>query len=112
MLLTVMALGGTLLGATTVAGLLMLYQIRQSTDLQNSAKAIFAADAGLETSLYESQYGSLPGVFNPGFSNGASYNRYCSNASSTPLACSDINVQVIKSVGESGQVVRALQATF
>lgn len=52
MILTVMALGGAILGATTIAGLLMLYQIRQSTDLANSAKAIYAADAGLEMSLY------------------------------------------------------------
>ena len=33
MIITILALGGTLLGATTVAGLLTLYQIRNSTDL-------------------------------------------------------------------------------
>ncbi len=32
MILAVLALGGTMLGATAIAGFLMLYQIRQSTD--------------------------------------------------------------------------------
>lgn len=53
MILTVLALGGAVLGATTIAGLLMLYQIRETTDLANSAKAIYAADAGIEWSLYK-----------------------------------------------------------
>jgi hypothetical protein len=48
MLITVLALGGAILGATTVAGLLTLYQIRATTDAQSSAKAVFAADAGVE----------------------------------------------------------------
>ena len=48
MILTVLALGGAVLGATTVAGLLMLYQLRQTSDMANSARAIFAADAGTE----------------------------------------------------------------
>ena len=46
MLLAVLTLGATMLGATTIAGLLMVYQIRQTTDFENSAKAVFAADAG------------------------------------------------------------------
>jgi len=53
MLMTVMAISGTILGATTIAGLLMLYQVRQSTDIINSTKAIFAADSGLEWRLYK-----------------------------------------------------------
>jgi len=48
MLVAVLSLGGAILGATTVAGLLTLYQIRATTDTENSAKAIFAADAGAE----------------------------------------------------------------
>jgi len=53
MLLTVLALGGTILGATTIAGVLMIYQIRQATDLQQSNKAIFAADAAIEWGNYQ-----------------------------------------------------------
>jgi len=52
MILATLALGGAILGATTVAGLLMLYQIRATTDSQNSAKAIFAADSGVNWALY------------------------------------------------------------
>ena len=47
MLIAVLSLGGAILGATAVAGLLTLYQIRATTDTENSAKAIFAADAGI-----------------------------------------------------------------
>lgn len=53
MLLTVLVLSGTILGATTIAGLLTLYQIRQSTDFINSAKAVYAADSGMEWRLYK-----------------------------------------------------------
>ncbi len=53
MLITVLAISGTILGATTIAGLLTLYQIRQATDIVNSTKAIFAADSGLEWRLYK-----------------------------------------------------------
>jgi hypothetical protein len=66
MLIAVLALGGAILGATTVAGLLMLYQIRATTNTANSAKAIFAADAGTEW---------------------AQFNYYCGVNSSTPSQC-------------------------
>lgn len=72
MILAVLALGGAILGATTIAGLLMTYQIRQTTDAANSAKAIFAADMGLECGLYNRfKGGSCPlvGIL----SNGATY---------------------------------------
>lgn len=52
MLLTTLVLSGTLLAATTLAGLLMVYQIRQSSNANQSAEAIFAADAGIEYELY------------------------------------------------------------
>ncbi len=52
MILATLTLGGTILGVTTIAGLLMTYQIRQTTNLENSAKAIFAADAGIQCGLY------------------------------------------------------------
>ena len=51
MLLTVLVIGGLLLGASAIAGLLMVYQIRQSGDVANSTKAIFAADSGIEWEL-------------------------------------------------------------
>lgn len=52
MLLTVLIISGAILGTTTIAGLLMLYQIRQATDFGQSVQALFAADAGIEWTLY------------------------------------------------------------
>ena len=52
MIMATLAIGGTILGAATIAGLLVVYQIRQTTDLADSAKAIFIADAGIEWQLY------------------------------------------------------------
>jgi len=51
MLTTVLALSGTVLGATTIAGLLMLYQIRQASDIVSSTKSLYAADSGIEWRL-------------------------------------------------------------
>lgn len=52
MILTTLILSGTILAAITVAGLLMLYQIRQAGNAMQSGRAIFVADAGLEYELY------------------------------------------------------------
>lgn len=71
MLITVLSLGGAILGATTVAGLLTLYQIRATTDTANSAKAIFAADAGVEWALFN-YYCPVDGRC-PGYGNGTDY---------------------------------------
>jgi len=52
MLLTVMIVSGSILGATAIAGILTVNQIRQTTNIANSLQAVFAADAGLEWELY------------------------------------------------------------
>ncbi|MDO8602027.1 MAG: hypothetical protein Q7R62_02800 [bacterium] len=53
MILTTLILSGTILAAVTIAGLLMLYQIRQAGNAMQSGRAIFVADAGLEYELYK-----------------------------------------------------------
>lgn len=53
MILTTLILSGTILAAVTIAGLLMLYQIRQAGNAAQSGRAIFVADAGLEYELYK-----------------------------------------------------------
>lgn len=53
MLIAVLTFGGAILGATTIAGLLMLYQIRATGDSESSAKAIFAADTGVDWALFD-----------------------------------------------------------
>lgn len=120
MILTILALGGTLLGATTVAGLLTLYQIRNSTDLTNSAKAIFAADAGIEWALYKSTCanggGQQPcaaleeGEFE--FSNDSKVKVTCQDAAGAVLDCTDPTVTSLRSVGTAGGSSRAFEASF
>ena len=53
MLLSVLLISSAVLGAATIAGLLVLFQIRQTADAEASAQAVFAADAGMEKALYE-----------------------------------------------------------
>ncbi len=48
MLASVIILGGILASATAIAGILMVYQIREASDSENSAQALFAADSGIE----------------------------------------------------------------
>ncbi len=124
MLLTVIALGGTLLGATTIAGLLMLYQIRQATDLKDSNKAIFAADAGIEMVGYylaNATGGEEPlvpqdMVDHNGVTNKAKISRVvCYSATSTdpttiiPCSQGSSSAVVLRSYGESGRANRAFQ---
>ncbi len=51
-ILIVVMMGGILLTATTIAGLLMFYQVQQSNDFSKSTQAVYAADAGLERAIY------------------------------------------------------------
>jgi hypothetical protein len=120
MVLTVLALGGTILGATTVAGLLMLYQVRQATDLGNSARAIFAADAGMEQSFFnifckgdesKSSYCPAP-EFPVRFSNGAAVKVTCYDDSGSVLPTCDETTRNVRAVGSAGNASRAFEANF
>ena len=51
MLMTTLILSSAILSATTFAGLLVLFQLRQASDITASMKAIFAADSGIECAL-------------------------------------------------------------
>lgn len=116
MLITVLALSGALLGATTISGLLMLYQIRQTADVVNSTKAIFAADAGLEWRLYkffktDSQTckdcpdgGQCP---QPTFANNASFQSTCQEQ----IFGAEQNI-TLRSVGKAFKNSRALELVF
>lgn len=114
MMLTVLTLGGALLGATTIAGLLMLFQVRQGADVNQSAKALFAADAGIEWGLYNllcaddplKQPCPLPEQ--PEFSNGASVEVTClDDAGEEVPDCNSSSTVTIKSLGRSANVARA-----
>jgi len=106
MLVTVMALSGMILGATTIAGLLMIYQMRQSTDLVNSTKAIYAADAGIEYELYRIYQN--PDYAAPVFSNGASLETQKQSEPGNEGG-KKIETITVKTIGKSGKVARAFE---
>jgi hypothetical protein len=105
MILTVIILGGIILGATTIAGLLMIYQIRQSTNVKHSTMAVFAADTGVELCLYKYAQGvDFPCEFTLSLNN---------QATSTVSFAYDAEGNVkIKSVGQSANSLRAFELTF
>lgn len=113
MLLVVLTLGGTMLGVTTVAGLLMLYQIRQATTFRSSAQSVFAADAGSEWALYgyfQGQNVPLPGGGT--LSNGAVVSVSCYDASDNISPCTATSSIDAIAKGAAGDTKRAFLATF
>lgn len=52
MILSILILGGIMIASSVIAGLLTLYQIRTVYSAANSAKAIFAADTGIEVASW------------------------------------------------------------
>ena len=99
MLITVLVLSGIMIAASTIAGYLMLLKIRQSSEMTSSARAIFAADAGIEWDLYrrvkDANY--PPPIFNNG--PGVSV-RVTAGPTYT------------KSIGSDGNISRAFDMTF
>jgi len=90
MLLAILTLGATMLGATTIAGLLMVYQIRQVTNFRDSAESIFAADAGTEWALYSYFQQGVPQVPPPGKNLGGGVSQL-GNDAMVSVACFDVN---------------------
>lgn len=75
MLLTVLILGGVIVGAASLVSSLIIYKIRQATDVGGSAKAVFASDAGIEWELFCGLKHGKPcgSVSCPDFKNGAKF---------------------------------------
>ncbi|MBU6500320.1 MAG: hypothetical protein KGJ89_00625 [Patescibacteria group bacterium] len=129
MILASMALGGALLGISALAGLLMTYQIRQTTDLTNSTKSIMAADSGVEWGLYQYFHPSSPpigcpssncdssGGYNLGpYADGASVVVTCygldpsNGTEQQQLNCS--NASSVQAVGEANFASRSFRTYF
>jgi hypothetical protein len=115
MLLTVLILSGLLLSASTIGGLLMLYQIRQSADIANSTKAIYAADSGIEKRIYEflsegSKVNTCSDVRSYVLANGTTVKASCV-AEVKPATETEEGLEkiTIKSTGESRKNFRALE---
>jgi hypothetical protein len=96
MLIAILSLGGAMLAATTIAGLLILYQLRATTNSVNSSESIFAADTGIEWSLYD-YYCTLDGkpscppasVTSTPLSNGAAIAVACYDVNNNPTPCNN-----------------------
>lgn len=126
MLIAVLSMSGAILGATTVAGLLMLYQLRASTDSEHSAQAVFSADAGLEWSLmnYYCNTANPPAQCpvtggadmassSDMFTDGASFAVTCSDDSDNPTDCADTSdTTKVVSIGTSLNSRRAFTLGF
>ena len=116
MLLSVLLISSAVLGAATIAGILVLFQLRQTADAETSAQAVFAADAGIERVLYEKYR-------NPGFV--CSDGLIISSIESLPedkftIPNRDVEYKVVfeggctvaKSAGRSGRSARAFVLYF
>ncbi len=111
MLLAVLTLGASMLGVTTIAGLLMLYQIRQVTNFGNSAKSVFAADAGAEWALYG--YFQQTETPPPVFADGATVVAKCYDASGIIMpSCTATTSAYAISKGSAGNTKRAFLVMF
>ncbi|MDO8664514.1 MAG: hypothetical protein Q7K44_03170 [Candidatus Liptonbacteria bacterium] len=110
MLVSILTLGAVMIGVTAVAGLLVVYQIRMSSDVANSAKAIFASDAGIDWALYQFLKPALATPDKrPVFSNGARFEVVCKNSSGNQVQCTDQSVSSIKSNGFYGLISRVFE---
>jgi len=115
MIVTVMLISSAVLGATTLAALLVLFQLRQSADAKSSTQAIFAADSGIECVLYEKLLSdSLGGVPPPDYTNCGEGGQVTldNGAIYTVTVDSSGGNTVIKSVGKSDRASRAFEITF
>lgn len=60
MVMVTIIIGVLMASASAVAGLLTFYELRQATDTEESSMAFYAADAGMEKTLY--CYFTFPGI--------------------------------------------------
>ncbi|MEK7464322.1 MAG: hypothetical protein AAB617_00930 [Patescibacteria group bacterium] len=106
MILSVMLLGGVLLSASAVAGLLTLYQIKSANDAVNSAKALYAADAGVESASWAYFKGDIGNIPVPVFNDTS-----VSVVIQSSLAPTSINI-TSKGFAAGNKVIRILETIF
>ncbi|PIP46684.1 MAG: hypothetical protein COX15_00065, partial [Candidatus Colwellbacteria bacterium CG23_combo_of_CG06-09_8_20_14_all_42_19] len=110
MLLTVMLLSGAILASTSLAGLLIIYQLRQATDVKGSMQAVFAADSGIEWAFYNE---TRPGAEQQ------LYPKIITLTNGLPGSPVKVTITKIpgdplplKAIGQSGRSARAFQANL
>lgn len=108
MLLSIMILGGVMLSASMIAGLLLRHQIRQVNDAVSSAKAVFAADTGIE--LVSWCY--FTGACDPEDPPTITFEDSLTSFSISSALDQDTGTLTINAQGFSGKTLRILEAVF
>lgn len=118
MLLLTMLLSSGIITVSVISGVVVLYQLRQTTNIADSTRAAYAADAGLECELYR-QFKAPAGfscTSNPSFTCGTdAYGAFCSlpnNSLFRIIAVPAAPFPGIRAVGESGRSARAFEVGF
>ncbi len=108
-LLSVVIIGGVLLSAAAIAGLLTIYQVRSANDIAGSARAFFAADAALEWQSYQIEKKALfcTRIFVP-----VSFSFLVPNTSSSAACDEQANEIIVRAQGFAGDSARALETVF
>ncbi len=109
MLVVILSLGAVMIGANVISGFLINNQIKQATNIVDSAKAIYAADAGIEAGYYSFATGNN---VNLTFSNKASSTIKCFDINNNNVACNSASAAFIIGQGYAGKVTRALRLDF
>ncbi len=112
MLLTVLVLSSVIAIVTTLATLLISFQLRQVTDAQASGQAIFAADTGIECIIFK-KFGT-PGATTTCPEENREFTLPGGAKFTFALVRRDGNNETWLSVGKdkNGRVARALQIRF
>ncbi len=95
----ILTIGITLLGATAFAGVIMANELRAAGSVPDSANAIFIADSGVNWALYS--YLTGKSVAQPGVPSGESLLVTCFDSTGAALACTSPDVKTVVSKGTS-----------
>jgi hypothetical protein len=71
MILSAFVITLSLITVTAISGIIMTFQLRQTSDVENSAKAFYAADTGVEWRMYRCLIDN--GYSHPTLSNNAAF---------------------------------------
>ena len=111
MVISVVTLGGILLASAGIAGLITFYQIRSANEAVGSAKALFAADAGIEAASFcYFRGGCDPEI--EGSSPALEFNDPQVSANSTSLLTPESLTITTRGFAARGRIIRILEATF
>ncbi len=102
MIMTILMLSTLLIVGTTIV-VVLVNQLKMSSQADQSVMAIFAADAGAENCLYQVRYGSGSCTISGTLSNNAAYNAsYTLNGNNADL----------QSTGHYSQTYRRIELTW